>query len=400
MDDLILDIFYKEIVPELKQEKGKIKIHDNPYYFPFSIVTDEKKESSLLFNAPRNDNLSFDPPVLIIRDKENFDSLLVEYIKQQIQFLNEEENLRRYLVLCCGESIHNQIKYLLLLVWKNATSEDFINPQLLLNRRIQFFTPEEKRTPLQAQLDINQGLGIVSEIKRQFASLETPYCLDSKIIVYNQNGDQESYPLPQISYGISDGVAYLYSIKGKKRPRNENKTSFFKKIDRYLYKANDHVQDSEEYQAYKEKKTDYYPENISDISVSALYSLTMFLKHLERNGITKLVTTSFLPLRYLAKEQAINESISLFRFLYKEERLEQIKEEELTQLSRDNCNQTEKLIRTLRRLSYHFPNLEITSYPFDLDSNLHMKISQAHPNRETHILTDLYNQTNSFPKSK
>ena len=77
MDDLILGIFYKEIVPELKLEKGKIKIHDNPYYFPFSILNDEKKEASLLFNDPRNDDLSFDPPVLIIRDKENFDSLLV-----------------------------------------------------------------------------------------------------------------------------------------------------------------------------------------------------------------------------------------------------------------------------------------------------------------------------------
>ncbi len=400
MDNLILEIFYKEIVPELKLENGKIKIHDNPYYFPFSIVTDEKKESNLLFNDLRNNDLSFDPPVLIIRDKENFDSLLIEYIKQQFQFLNEEENLRRYLVLCCGESIHNQIKYLLLLVWKNATSEDFIYPQAFLNRRIQFFIPEENRIPLEVPLDINQGLGIVSEIKRQFASLETPYYLDSKIIGYNQNGDGESYPLPQISYGISDGVAYLYSIKGKKRPRNENKTSFFKKIDRYLYKANDHVQDSLEYQAYKEKKTEYYPENISDISVSALYSLTIFLKHLERNGITKLVTTSFLPLRYLAKEQALNESISLFRFLYKEERLEQIKKEELVQLTRDIRNQTEKLIRTLRRLSYHFPNLEIISYPFDLDSNLHMKITQAYPNKETHILTDLYNQTNSFSKSK
>lgn len=400
MDNLILEIFYKEIVPELKLEKGKIKIHDNPYYFPFSILTNEKKESSLLFDFLRNDDLSFDPPVLIIRDKENFDFLLVEYIKQQVQFLNEEENLRRYLVLCCGESIHNQIKYLLLLVWKNATSEDFINPQIFLNRRIQFFTREDITTPLEAPLDITQGLGIVSEVKRQFSSLETPYYLDSKIIGYNQNGDRESYPLPQISYGISDGVAYLYSVKGKKRPRSENKTSFFKKVDRYLYKANDHVQDSFEYQAYKEKKTEYYPENISDISVSALYSLTMFLKHLERNGIAKLVTTSFLPLRYLAKEQSINESISLFRFLYNHDRLEEIKNEELAELARDTKNQTEKLIRTLRRLSYHFPNLEISSYPFELDSNLQMKISQAYPNRGTHILTDLYNQTNSFPKSK
>ena len=398
MDDLILDIFYNEIIPDLNTKKGKVKIHDNLYYFPFSIVTDEKEEASFFFNDARNEDLSFEAPVLIIRDKENFDLMLVEYIKHQIQFLNEEENLRNYLVLCCGESIRNQIKYLLLLTWKNATSEDFLNPQVFLSRRIQFFMKEDNLNPLQAQLDITQGLSIVSEIKRQFASLETPYYLDSKVIGYNQNGNEESYPLPQISYGISEGIAYLYSIKGQKRPHNENKTQFFKKVDRYLYKANDHVQDSFEYQAYKEKKSDYYPENISDISVSALYSLTMFLKHLERNKITKLVIPSFLPLRYLAKEQAINETVSLFRFLYKEERLEQIKEEELAQLTRDICNQTEKLIRTLRRLSYHFPNIEIISYPFDLDSNLQMKIS-AYTNKETHILTNLYNQTTSFSKS-
>lgn len=398
MDDLILDIFYKEIISELNTKKGKIKIQDNLYYFPFSVAIEEEKIPSSSYEL--SDDFSFAPPVLMIRDKESFEPLLVEFIKQQLQLINEEENLRHYLTLCCGENIHNQIKYLLLLVWKNATSEDFIHPQAFLTKRIQFFTREDITTPLEAPLDMNQGLGIVSEVKRQFASLETPYYLDSKIISYNQNGNGESYPLPQISYGISDKVAYLYSIKGKKRPRNENKTSFFKKIDRYLYKANDHVQDSEEYQAYKEKKTDYYPENISDISVSALYSLTMFLKHLERNGITKLVTTSFLPLRYLAKEQAINESISLFRFLYNHDRLEEIKNEELAELARDTKNQTEKLIRTLRRLSYHFPNLEIASYPFEVDSNLHMEITQINHYEEEHILTDLYNQTNSVSKSK
>ena len=126
----------------------------------------------------------------------------------------------------------------------------------------------------------------------------------------------------------------------------------------------------------------------------------MFLKHLERNGITKLVTTSFLPLRYLAKEQAINESISLFHFLYNHDRLEEIKNEELAELARDTKNQTEKLIRTLRRLSYHFPNLEIASYPFEVDSNLHMEITQINHYEEEHILTDLYNQTNSVSKSK
>lgn len=398
MDDLILDIFYKEIISELNTKKGKIKIQDNLYYFPFSVAIEEEKIPSSSYEL--SDDFSFAPPVLMIRDKESFEPLLVEFIKQQLQLINEEENLRHYLTLCCGENIHNQIKYLLLLVWKNATSEDFIHPQAFLTKRIQFFTKEDITTPLEAPLDMNQGLGIVSEVKRQFASLETPYYLDSKIISYNQNGNGESYPLPQISYGISDKVAYLYSIKGKKRPRNENKTSFFKKIDRYLYKANDHVQDSEEYQAYKEKKTDYYPENISDISVSALYSLTMFLKHLERNGITKLVTTSFLPLRYLAKEQAINELISLFRFLYNHDRLEEIKNEELAELARDTKNQTEKLIRTLRRLSYHFPNLEIASYPFEVDSNLHMEITQINHYEEEHILTDLYNQTNSVSKSK
>ena len=177
MDNLILEIFYKEIVPELKLEKGKIKIQDNPYYFPLSILTNEKKESSLLFDFLRNDDLSFDPPVLIIRDKENFDFLLVEYIKQQVQFLNEEENLRRYLVLCCGESIHNQIKYLLLLVWKNATSEDFVNPQIFLNRRIQFFYSRRYNDTIRSTIRYN------SRFRNRLGSEKTIFLFRNSVLL-------------------------------------------------------------------------------------------------------------------------------------------------------------------------------------------------------------------------
>ena len=162
MDDLILDIFYKEIISELNTKKGKIKIQDNLYYFPFSVAIEEEKIPSSSYEL--SDDFSFAPPVLMIRDKESFEPLLVEFIKQQLQLINEEENLRHYLTLCCGENIHNQIKYLLLLVWKNATSEDFIHPQAFLTKRIQFFTKEDITTPLEAPLDMNQGLGIVSEV--------------------------------------------------------------------------------------------------------------------------------------------------------------------------------------------------------------------------------------------
>ena len=71
MDDLILDIFYKEIISELNTKKGKIKIQDNLYYFPFSVAIEEEKIPSSSYEL--SDDFSFAPPVLMIRDKESFE---------------------------------------------------------------------------------------------------------------------------------------------------------------------------------------------------------------------------------------------------------------------------------------------------------------------------------------
>ena len=54
---------------------------------------------------------------------------------------------------------------------------------------------------------------------------------------------------------------------------------FKKNIARKLYKLNKGISDieSQEFKDYKEGNSDYYPENITDVSVSSVLSLYVFI---------------------------------------------------------------------------------------------------------------------------
>ncbi len=387
----ILDLFYQEIISELQANKGKFNICDNTYYFPFQVMVEDKRIVSF-----SSTSLALDCPTLIIKDPSSFNRLYTEYLSLQYQFIKQEAELNHYLVSCCGNDTHLQLKYLSLLLWKNATAEDFLDPNTFLKRRISFLKQKENTVHLMGKIDSLEEVNIQSKISKQFASLETPYCFQTSFTASNT---QEVYPLPEISFGVFEDAVYLYSIKGKKRPAKEKQSSFFKKIDRFLYKANQDVVPDQEYLAYIQGNDEYYPENISDISVSTLYSLTMFLKYLEINHLSKIVTVSFLPLRYLAKEQALFDSLTLYRMFYSPEKIESIYLAGLVTIERDLSNQTEKLVRTLRRLAYHFPSLEISSYPFDMDSSLYLN-RKDRKLTSNHVLTELYNHTQEQEKSR
>lgn len=173
--------------------------------------------------------------------------------------------------------------------------------------------------------------------------------------------------MPTISYGIADDVCYIYAIQDK----NKDKISLYnKKIKRILYKINNGVKDTQDYEQYKNGESDYYPENISDVSPSAILALTIFLKQLSNLEISKVKVVPFLPIRYNAKEQAYKNRIDYLltngRLENKNEMIEYCKNEHL----RIQNNLTQKFIRNFFRIAYHFPNVLITSFPFELDEYL------------------------------
>lgn len=90
------------------------------------------------------------------------------------------------------------------------------------------------------------------------------------------------------------------------------------------------------------------------------------LNYFKSLGIEDVIVSSILIERWNAKRDAITK-----RYHSNEDVLnDKINEQEYIQR-----NLTEKLLRTFLRLKVHYEDIEVLAYPFELDSNLHLNIS-------------------------
>ena len=305
-------------------EIGRVYIDDIYYNLHFSL----------------NDN----PNCLNIKVKDR--ELLYKYIKE-------------FLLLFKFENV-NQFYKKLVYLFSNLTYNDCENIYEYIKRNILFV---KNKLFYDNEISFNENK---IEIKVMDSYQETPYCFKSFI-----SSDESSYELPTISYGIADDVCYIYAIQDK----NKDKISpYNKKIKRILYKINNGVKDTQDYEQYKNGESDYYPENISDVSPSSILALTLFLKQLSNLQIKQIKVVSFLPIRYNAKEEAYNNKIDYLlkygRLENKNEMIEYYKNEHL----RIQNNLTQKFIRNFFRIAYHFPNVLINSIPFETDEYLNITL--------------------------
>lgn len=335
MDELITS-FFKQCA------SGRVQIGEFFYNIHFQI------------NEYNKDNI----PIIKVKNKETF----YNYIKEFLNLFSEDEWL-------------NKLVYL----FSNLSFSDFNDIELYIKRNINFVKNkllENKSIPF-----LDEKINIHIENYYQ----ESPYCFISSIT----NGI-DSYDLPIISYGISENICYIFAIQDKNKDKN---SSYSKKIKRMLYKINKGVYENEslEYKNYKENKSTYYPENISDVSPSAILSLSIFLKQLNEIGITKVKVVPFLPIRYNAKKEAYQNKIN---YLIKKDNLTQeeqkeIKQKYLEEHLRIQNNLTQKFLRNFFRINYHFPNVDIYSYPFDIDEYLNINLSNFTKNDD--ILSEMVN---------
>ena len=142
------------------------------------------------------------------------------------------------------------------------------------------------------------------------------------------------------------------------------------------------------------------PENITGISPSALVSLTIALSLLEDNGISKIEVPTFLPIRYNAKE---------ITYMIKKELLEKkgydvesinniIHEYESTHEGIQR-NLSDKFIRYFRRLEYNFNNINLTAYPYDIDTCAHLYVD-SYSDCSNGLLKEIYELYNKKGKQK
>ncbi|MBO5096238.1 MAG: hypothetical protein J6B98_05125 [Bacilli bacterium] len=322
-------------------------------------MQNSKVDSDIILYMKMNINTLDDfTPVLNLNNKELLYSKIIEYIykfKNSDKFLNSDEQ-------------ELYVKRVIALLFADMSINDFNDPVLYVQRKIDFIDNKllEDKT---IHSDYFEG-DIIIEINPY--GKETPYSFDPIIV-----DDNDSYVLPIISYGISEGVCYIYAIQDY---NEHEKTKYHDKIKRKLYKLNSGVYEDEsiEYKDYKEGKSEYYPENISDVPPSFILSLTLFLNEIYKNGITKVNVVPYLPIRYANKIKVIARKV-----------LRDGKKQNLNNMEKKNMflelvdkqryiqsNITEKFIRCFYRMNYHFTNVSITSLPMELDDSLHISLGE------------------------
>lgn len=369
-NSLIEEIFFNQVLPNLKNGSIEISIYNtnsNGDIFTFNVLVDAYDETSSYY--------------LCIQDKEKLVNSLYEYI--QIMLSNDSSINK--------QNIYDKIKYYLTLVWVNATYEDLRNPVRFIQKYIDFNNNPlfEDEFTFASNIESLNDADIDVIIKRETANMETPYSFNAQINLFN--GDKEnSYYLPSICYGISGDICYIYSVQNS--GMFASNPEFEKKIKRLLYKMNENVSshESEDFKEYKrlEKQgnnmeDEFYPENISDVSVSAILALTVFMDSLNDMGIKNIKVVPFLPIRYKNKEDAYEKKYQL--------KLKQLKVDEIKELKQNleekrlliQSNLTNKFIRDFMRLKHHFNGIDILSYPMEIDEYLSININnmECHNNK-------------------
>ena len=269
-------------------------------------------------------------------------------------FLEQYPKLQKYDYVYFEGKVDAIIASSVLNVWFNATEEDFRNPEEFLERRSRFLTDPVSMLEC---FKVHSGDVIDSKIPHHFETSvdvwnpsgnETPYVFRSKMC----KEDGGSLFLPNIGFGLDGDKAYVYVIHHGKVGTDLSNDG--RKLNRILYQANQNVYD------------DYPDKNIKDVSVSSIVALTLFTSFLQDISCNEMIIKGNFPIRNMAK---MNNTRVPF------EEFERI------------CNNTmNKYYRNFRRLSYHFPELEITSYPYELDNAMHVQVpSLCSMNQEDYV---------------
>lgn len=332
MQQKILDAFYKKILPQASSEN---KVCVGGFLFDASFCLSSQVEEI------SNENI----PVIQIHNQDWFDKALIHYTENMISFLQQYPKLQKYDYVYFEGDIDSIVEAAVLNVWFNATEEDFRNPEVFLEQRSKFLNDEvlnqeylKKRTS-----DIIDG--------------KVPHYFETVVDVWNPSGNESPYVfrskmckedgsmilLPNIGFALDNNKAYVYVLHQDKSHTELSPGE--KKLNRVLYQANQDVYD------------DYFDENIKDVSVSSVVALTLFTSFLQDISCDEMVIKSNFPIRNIAKMN--NTRVSTEEF----ERI---------------CSNTiNKYYRSFRRLSYHFSELEIMSYPYEQDNSMHICVPES-----------------------
>lgn len=345
-------LFY-EVIREAKE--GKVLIDNEEWGISFNTIIYENGKQKEEHFSDRNMS------TLVIKNEERFFPLLEEYIAREIE-------LDRKCIWFSNNSLDTRIKFIITYLFANASTEEFLDPEGMLRRRIDFLDDDSFYYLNDGQIiPLGTAFGnsdIYLQRKSQSIMMETPWKIEVSLCKLVED-EMLSCPLADVSYGIreenGEKVCYVYSMM---KPKEKNESSdrekiFRKRLNRELYKLNEGVleQESEAFRRYKNGEEREYQENVTDVTQSFVLSLSIFVSLLQKEGVTKIKVVPYLPVRYVGRQVAAMNVNDLER---QEELLERNKR------IQDNC--TNKFMRTFRRVAYHMgDDLEMYSVPYEID---------------------------------
>ncbi len=351
-----INVFYDEIINEAST--GRVDC----FFMMNLLFSTYIREENKTIEAKKNDDGRYLIPRLVIKNKDNFNKLLTEYLalarkKYDLSIYQDEltfADVENY------EQVINKI--ILTTLWANATYDDFSESEEFLKKQIAFLKDEtfsEYEEP--TIIGYSETLGGYVEVENIQETIlnETPNSLKISVIEPETN---ERYTFPLVRYGIEDNKCYIYAVQKNKRYDEENK--FKKKVNRRLFQI------GENFDTKNDTYENYGEGNLKDVSASFVVASNIALGLLASKGITDIVVPSILIERWNAKETGI--IVKSKREENSQEYIDSNKEEH----NKIQNNLTEKLLRTFLRIVSHNKTFNVTAYPFDIDSSLHIKTSE------------------------
>lgn len=322
-------------------------------------------------------------PTLLVKDRARLISKIEEYVEAASGFYCNDINLK---------IIPNKEKYLIARVLSNAFPTDFNDIVELFDRHIQFIKNncfDDYFVPCNIGYCDKLKSHIVVEILKQDISNETPYSLKTLLIDDNNN---ELYNFPNVSFGIANGRAYIYSVQGSKEDKNKKVERLLRKVDAGFL-IDDETRDSI-----------MYPENLSSISPWSLVALTIALPIIKNSSeIDSFVAPSFLVNRWNGAEVSFEnfknsylgvEASPVVREMFLKKEKEHSEHESIQR------NITDKFLRNFRRLEYQSDKIKILDLPYEVDSCLRFKIDD-NCSFNNPLLDDVYKMADAYStKSK
>lgn len=343
-----MDVFYDEIIKEAAL--GKI---DCGFLIPICFDTKILEQGKLKDLTTAKYYYNVMAPTLIIKNKEQLNESMTNYANLARDFYSQDERVL---------DSSNAQKYILTSCLVNALPNDFNDLNKLFERYSNFITDTSLSDFLETR-DIGYSnilkSNILVTLEKQSVVEETPYAFHIELIGENN----KKYTLPDVRFGISNGKAYVYAIQ------NMDKGDKDKTIERKMRKVG---------QGFDESSTSRdpinNPENLYSVGPWDLISLAVTIPLISTySNVEEFVAPYFLVNRW----NAVEISHQLLKEKYNgdldnpivQRRLEKIKTHDSVQR-----NITDKFIRSFRRMGHHFSNIEIDSFPLEMDSSLHFKV--------------------------